>query len=1788
LRRLAIATCAVLALSAAGVQTQTFIPPSMATDEISYNAGDEVFLSGQNWPAGELVTLQISEDGNPGHVDTLYATTDPSGDVSAAYTVPGHGSVQNFTVTATSPSVGAPVTTGFTNAGSPATFSWDTSGWTTALPSTRPWVRTDQDDYQPGEVARIAGGGWTPGDFVTLAFTEIGPETFHPAVKLHAVADDIGLVYAGFVLQPHDLGEAYLLTATSGADAGVTAQTTFTDDLTAQLLPFTQDWTTVGLITVNDNWSAVPGAVGFLGQDMTTSTGADPQTLLTDSALANDLDVIANQSNPAITNGGVAEFDGIANPTIALQGSGTADAPHVLLSLNTTGLAHVSVGYTLRDIDGSADNATQPVALQYRVGGSGTWTNVPAAFVADATSGPSLATLVTPINVSLPAAVDNQALVQLRIITTNAVGSDEWVGVDDISVTASAADQAPVVQGTTPANSAVDVPIGASVSITFSEQVNVAGVWFTISCANSGPHTAGVSGGPATFTLNPDVDFDFSEICTVTVLWANVTDQDADDPPDALAGDYVFGFTTGAAPPPPPTPGSVVISEIYGGGGNAGATLKNDFIELYNRSAGPISLAGWSVQYASATGTGAWLVTSLTGSIPAGRNYLVREAAGAAGTVDLPTPDAIGSIAMSATAGKVALVSSITPLTGACPTDGAIIDILGYGATANCFEGGGPAPAPSNTTSDLRNGGGATDTDNNAADFTAGVPGPYPSADQAPAVSVTLPANSATGIALAANVAISFNEAVSVTSAWFTMDCATSGVHAASVTGGPISFTLDPLVNFAPSDLCTVTVLAANVTDQDAEDPPDAMVSNYVFTFTTADVLVCAAPSTRIHDIQGSGLASPMAGAGVTIEAVVIGDYQAAGGFGGYYLQDEAGDADADPATSEGIFVYANGFGPDVNRGDVVRVRGTVAESFGLTELNPISGVEVCSTGVSVTPTVVSLPVASLDDLERFEGMLVEFTQTLTATEVFNLGRFGEVILSGVGRLYTPTALATPGAAALAQLDQNNRSRIILDDGDNQQNIDPTVHPLGGLSASNTLRVGDTLPGLTGVMDYRFSNYRIQPVGPISFDQVNLRTAAPANVGGSLKVASFNVLNFFNGDGLGGGFPTARGANTLFELGRQKTKEVSALQAMNADIVGLMEIENDAPPSSAIEELVSALNGAMGAGTYAFVDTGVIGTDAIKVALIYKPVVVTPVGSWQILTTATDPRFIDTLNRPSLAQTFEVNATGERLTVVVNHLKSKGSDCNAVADPDTGDGQGNCNVTRTNAAAALIDWLATDPTGSGDPDYLLIGDLNSYRFEDPITTLVAAGFTNLIAQFGGDTPYSYVFNGESGYLDHGLASSSLAAQTTGATDWHINADEPRVLDYNVEFKTANQVNTFYDSGPYRSSDHDPVVIGLALDATAPETVIDTAPVSPTNNTAATIAFSGADTGTGVASLECALDLAPFGTCASPASYAALADGSHTFTVRAVDAVGNVDATPATALWVVDATAPDTAIDTAPGSPTESALATFQFHGSDTGVGLAGFACSLDGAALVTCVSPVSYAALADGSHTFAVWAVDAVGNQDPTPAAHTWAVVQSARSLKTRALASLLPYVRESRRIGKAILAISASLSQHYWIDAGHLDARRGVEVFTLEKHAVQELEEVLKLRRAPGDDCRFDRDRERRHVGDRDEEEDDGYRVDRDHRVLSAAARAAVRSAAADLMAADGLLTATAIADARATPVRNPKNRAAVARDIANAEEDVDRAKDLATRGWEAQAIGRYRDAWRHAQAALKKALDR
>lgn len=579
----------------------------------------------------------------------------------------------------------------------------------------------------------------------------------------------------------------------------------------------------------------------------------------------------------------------------------------------------------------------------------------------------------------------------------------------------------------------------------------------------------------------------------------------------------------------------------------------------------------------------------------------------------------------------------------------------------------------------------------------------------------------------------------------------------------------------------------------------------------------CGDETSLISLIQGNTDVSALVGEMVSVEAVVVGDFQNGNQLSGFFLQEETTDMDADANTSEGIFVYDNDFGVNVEVGDLVRVAGTVQEFYGNTQLSNVTTVLNCGTA-EVTSTQVSLPVASADDWEATENMKVTFSQNLTVAEVYNLGRFGQISLASE-RLYIPTQLVAPGTEANDMAEQNSLKRITLDDGSSAQNPENVTYPAPGLTASNTLRVGDTAANIEGIIAYSFGEYRIHPTSQPDFIATNLREEAPSLPGdGTLRIASFNVLNYFNGDGLGGGFPTARGADTAAEFERQKDKIVAAILAMDADIIGLMEIENDGfDANSAIADLVNAVNSSASTGnSYAFVKSGLgaegidpIGTDAITVGFIYRTETVVETGN---AATISDFPF-DQKNRQPLAQTFLEVDSGEEITVVVNHFKSKGSSCDSltydgIADTNQEDGQGNCNLTRLAAANELVDWLESNPTGVEDDDRLIIGDLNAYNQEDPVQAIIAKGYTNLAETMLGSEAYSYVFSGESGSLDHALASTNLAKKVTGIADWHINADEPRVLDYNEEYQTEQQVIDWYAPDAFRASDHDPIIIEI--------------------------------------------------------------------------------------------------------------------------------------------------------------------------------------------------------------------------------------------------------------------------------------------------------------------------------------------------------------------------------------------
>jgi hypothetical protein len=535
----------------------------------------------------------------------------------------------------------------------------------------------------------------------------------------------------------------------------------------------------------------------------------------------------------------------------------------------------------------------------------------------------------------------------------------------------------------------------------------------------------------------------------------------------------------------------------------------------------------------------------------------------------------------------------------------------------------------------------------------------------------------------------------------------------------------------------------------------------------------------------------------VTTEGVVVGDFQAPGQLGGVYLQDADGDGDA--ATSDGVFV-SDDDAPAVVPGDVVRVTGTVEERFGLTQITDVTAVGDCGDGTVPAPTVLALPAGEAER-ERLEGMLVVVPGPLTATETFTLARFGELVVSSGGRLFQPTNDDGDDAAEQAL---NDARRLVIDDASTVQN--PDAIPFTDVDGA-VIRLGDTLPDVVGVLSFGFERYRLQPTAEPVVVRTNPRPASPDDVGGDLRVGSYNVLNYFTTiDRPGAVTDTGadpRGADSVEELERQRAKIVAAILELDAAVVGLMEIENDAD-DEAIDDLVAALNAAAGEDRYAAVEEpdtggGLFGTDAIKVAMIHQPAAVVPLGPARSLDPATDVAF-DNARLP-LAQRFRPAAGGRPFTVVVNHFKSKGCAGAEGANADQGDGQSCFNADRVEQAQALLALIDS----LDDKDVLVIGDLNAYGDEDPIDVLEAAGYVDLIdTRLADADQYSYVFDGQAGYLDHALASPRIAGRVTGVDIWHVNADEALFQDYNTELNPDGA----YAPDPYRSSDHDPVLVGL--------------------------------------------------------------------------------------------------------------------------------------------------------------------------------------------------------------------------------------------------------------------------------------------------------------------------------------------------------------------------------------------
>ena len=591
------------------------------------------------------------------------------------------------------------------------------------------------------------------------------------------------------------------------------------------------------------------------------------------------------------------------------------------------------------------------------------------------------------------------------------------------------------------------------------------------------------------------------------------------------------------------------------------------------------------------------------------------------------------------------------------------------------------------------------------------------------------------------------------------------------------------------------------------------------------------AADTPIYTLQGSGAKSAFNGQVITTTGIVT--LRTSNGF---FIQDPAGDGDA--ASSDGVFVFSTTFKPNV--GDSVRVAGTLTEynvgsasnagtlAAPLTEISTVTAVTTLSTGNSIAPVDMALPLAAGDSFERFEGMLVRITTPLTVQQNYFQARYGQLSL-GVGRFEQPTnrfRAGTPEALALASLQA--RSQFLLDDGSSAQNLNPIPNYQG----NGVPRAGDSIgAGLTGVIDYGLATassagaglYRLQPSVTPNFTVTNPRPNTAPIVGGNVKVASMNVLNYFStftngqnylgqtgqGCSLGGSVSAGncRGADNITEYQRQRSKIVKALAGLNGDVVGLMEIQND--DGTALSDLLASLNAAVGANTYAAVPSPAAGTgtDAIRVAMIYKPARVSLSGAAQTDTTSIN-------DRPPLMQTF-MAPNGERFSVVVNHLKSKGScPSSGAGNVDVGDGQGCWNAKRVSQAQQLRSFVSTQQgNGNASADLLMIGDFNAYAKEDPMMDLIGAGYVDQVGRFS-DFGYSYVFDSFAGRLDQAIATPSLSAKVVSAEHWHINADEGLIQDYNLEFKqpacATCPADPYDGTVPFRSSDHDPVLIGLAV------------------------------------------------------------------------------------------------------------------------------------------------------------------------------------------------------------------------------------------------------------------------------------------------------------------------------------------------------------------------------------------
>ncbi|MEI2713427.1 MAG: ExeM/NucH family extracellular endonuclease [Nocardioides sp.] len=895
----------------------------------------------------------------------------------------------------------------------------------------------------------------------------------------------------------------------------------------------------------------------------------------------------------------------------------------------------------------------------------------------------------------------------------------------------------------------------------------------------------------------------------------------------------------------------LVINEVYGAGGNSGALFNADFVELYNPTASAIDLAGLSIQYRSAGGGSGGAPYALSGSVPAGSTYLIRMSNVGANGAELPTPNATASPAfsMAAAGGQVLLVNGTEQATATGNLAGVagIVDMVGATSSATSYETS-PTTVAGSATNSLNRSAGA-DTDVNSADFTTAAPSPTP-ATQGPSplsAATTGDKSGQVGIALSA----------------FTLS-ATGGTtpYSWTATGLPAGVTIssDGTVSGTP-EVDGSFAVTATVTD--SASPAASATTSFTLTISPAASL------RTIAEIQGAGATTPFAGEAVVTQGVVTAAYPT-GGLNGFYIQTPG--EDTTPGASDGIFVYGgtSGFSSYPAIGDSVRVRGTANEFSGQTQISAAQSdiTPVAALGAVVPKTQIAgadcaLPgtdcqaSAGLDQArEAQESELLKPTTAWTVTDSYDGGPYysngsnssafrGEIGLAANSDdpLVAPTEVidAQDTAAIAARKAYNDAHRIILDDG-SSWTYSTTSHasdPFPWFTRDHTVRVG---AGVTFddpvVFTYGFNAWRVIPQGQvvgkptgITFEQN--RPAAPEPVGGNLKLATFNVLNFFPTTGeefvaSGAGTCTyytdragaritnnrcdpdgPRGAADDANLGRQRAKIVAAINTADADVVSLEELENSVKFGKdrdfAISELVKALNADAGAGTWAYAPSPATlppleQQDVIRNGFIYQPAAVALVGKSVVLSdeSAAGGAFEDA--REPLAQGFKMVGTpdSDAFAVIVNHFKSKGS---GTPDPY---GQGNATDRRVLQAESLVNFAQEFKTGSGITKLFLAGDFNAYSKEDPIQVLEAAGYTSLDST-SDPKEESYNFDGQVGSLDHVLANDAARGVVTGVDIWEINANESVYYEYSrFNYNATN----LYDAGPFRSSDHNPEIVGI--------------------------------------------------------------------------------------------------------------------------------------------------------------------------------------------------------------------------------------------------------------------------------------------------------------------------------------------------------------------------------------------